>query len=138
MTYITEAISKDTEGALVMVGSIGKVYMGLIEIDNGDMIFLGENLIALRNPLRYGEMVGPGATQQSMELNVQVGPIYQALGFMDSIILKFDSIYALKQENGNEQKLSSSYFDTVKQLLAKDSGLVAPTADDLRMVNSGN
>lgn len=132
MTFITTEIVPKTNGAVVIVGSIGKTYIGLIELDDdGNMLFLDRDLVCLYRPLKFMEVIGPGNTQGSIECRVGMDPIWYSLGLIDKLVVKFDHIYSFEDDDAKDQKLVSSYFEAIKQYMAKDSGIIAPTQNDI-------
>lgn len=139
MTFIVSDINNEMKGALVIISSIGKTYIGLLPLDDdGDLVFLDRDLVCIYNPFRYIERMMPGSSEGSININTQLDPVYYSLELVESMIFKYDSIYSLRYERDKDKRIGLLYDDVSKQALAKNSGLVAPTADDMRMINSGS
>ena len=120
-------------GFLVLFSSDGADYIGIIRAGMHTLLRALPCAVAVDNPLRYMEQMAQNPQTRAVELQIGMVPVYNSLGSMEDMVFTISNVYYLKKK---DQKLASSYAETLLKIRAKESDLVVPSIDDIRKVNS--
>ena len=139
MSYMDHCIKlthEDGDGWLALFSSQGEDYIGIVRNNYSDFSDSPQRYVMVFNPLRYMEgLYGDPNNPGSAELRVGMDSIFRSLVEIEDMFFVIDKIYFLNREREKDQRLATSYADTLREISAKKSGLVAPTLDDIRKVH---
>ena len=110
---------------IALIESAGKTYIG-------GVAELYESSCILTHPVLFREMLSQeGALQVGMQTP------YMVLGCIDSLQLKYDSIYILLNSRPQDMKLAGEYEKNYTQTRLSESGIVQPTQEDMIQLARG-
>lgn len=123
--YVLSPI-EDDKVPLVLITCNNRIFLGgLIDIASGGVV-LGHPMVYLEIPDQ--KTVG--------KLQVGVQKIFHAMPIPNNMWFKHDALNMLHLED-RTLKLSAMYENTVKEILASESGIAVPTMQDIQNLRNG-
>lgn len=117
---------------LAIVESGIKTYMcGLAELDPATQTCV------VVDPMLFQEQMfrTSDAPNEEPKLSVMFRLPYITVGCMDSLHLKYDALYLMKNNKEGDMRLASSYEENYNKTRIAQSNLVAPSMSDIAKVN---